>query len=149
MKILHVLGVIGLQSPKIKLLLVFSIVVFVSITTLGSSQAALPNVIYMAGTLTDSVGETIHMKAHVINNAAGTSNILVGYGMLGQINNNNSSQFDRFYVQSNMFSNDLVVFTGNVTKSTDPNMIGSPIVIKVDPSTGNTTLVFGYSNYTG
>ncbi|MGI0073407.1 MAG: hypothetical protein ACREA3_06320 [Nitrosotalea sp.] len=44
---------------KIKLLLVFSIVVFVSIIPLGSSQAALPNIIHIAGKLKDSSGKTI------------------------------------------------------------------------------------------
>lgn len=118
---------------------------------IGLSLAIPPNDIHIGGKFSNSSGETIHMKMYASNNATGTSNVfLTGYGAFVHVFNDNSSQeYAHFNVQSNTFSNNSIVFTGNVTTSSNSGIIGTPISITSDASTGYTTLVFGYSNYTG
>ncbi|MGI0073406.1 MAG: hypothetical protein ACREA3_06315 [Nitrosotalea sp.] len=91
------------------------------------------------------------MKMHAINNATGSSSIfLVGNGgLVRTYNNDSSSQYVHFNVEGNISPNTVINLAGNVTTSTDPSMIGTPITITADTSTGNMALAFEGNTYTG
>ncbi|MDE1764307.1 MAG: hypothetical protein KGH88_08700 [Thaumarchaeota archaeon] len=90
------------------------------------------------------------MKIRAINNATNLLPSLVGNGewiLVQKYTNDSLSQYSHFYAD-NMSSN-IVNLTGNVTTSSDPSTMGKTISITTNISTGNTTPVFEYSNYTG
>ncbi|MDE2588760.1 MAG: hypothetical protein KGL95_03745 [Patescibacteria group bacterium] len=116
--------------------------------SIASSYAISPNAIVMYGKMSDSYGETIQIKMHAINNASISSNTLIGNGAMIHRDNSGLVQYASFNVQSNMPVNTVVDLAGKVIASNDPSIIGKPISITTDASTGYATLTFGYSNYT-
>jgi hypothetical protein len=129
---------------KNKLLLLLILLVI----PIGLSHAIYITSFSSSGKLNNSLGQAIQIKMHSINNTSG-STIVVNGVMVQRDPSGLVLQQNYFIVQSNMTTNMPIYFMGNITKSTNPNIIGNPISIIAYPSTGNMTLVFGFSNYTG
>lgn len=136
-----------LENKILTLLIIVFLVVLPEL-----SYASSPNAVIIYGIVNNPSGETISIKIHTVNNSTDTSSIfLVGNSTI--IHRDNSGlmlQYASFHVQSNMSTNTTVFdLAGNVITSSDPSMIGKPVLITANTSTRDMTLVFGYSNYTG
>ena len=112
------------------------------------AYASPPTTVNVSGQVSLAPGLTLTVEAH----AKGSSSSLTGAGVDSTFHGNplpgppGTCNFDNL---AGSISGTTITLSGSVTHSTDPSLVGTPVTVIADASTGAITFIFGPFTLTG